>query len=263
MIAQLPPSPVQLQPPAQTQSHTQPPAQPQTATVEAYFALEAKATDKHEYSNGVITPMVGGTPNHNRIAGNLYAALYFALKKTDYDIFMTDQRLQIPEANRYTYPDILVTQGEIQLMPGRTDTLLDAVLIVEVLSDSTAEHDRTDKFANYKTLPSFQEYILINQYRAWVDHYWKQDDQTWMYSFYNDLSAMLTLKAVPFEIEVAELYDRVQLSVLPLDFLFSDDLPSDSQALDAPSSDSPSSDSISSDSASSDSQPLDSSTLDS
>lgn len=191
-----------------TQLQTPP---PQTHTAADYFALEATAIDKHEYHNGVITPMVGGTPNHNRIAGNLYAALYFALKKTEYDVFMTDQRLQIPEANRYTYPDIMVTQGEIQLMPGRTDTLLDALLIVEVLSKSTSEQDRTDKFAAYKTLPSFREYVLINQYRVWVEHYCKQDDRSWIYTSYNDPSNTLTLSTVPFEIEVAELYDRVQL----------------------------------------------------
>jgi Uma2 family endonuclease len=188
---------------------------PKTSTAEDYFALEAKATEKHEYHNGVITPMVGGTPNHNRITLNLAAALNLALKKTDCAVFMADQRLQIPHTNRYTYPDILITQGEIPLMPGRKDTLTDAILIVEVLSISTQDDDRTDKFAAYQTLPSFREYILIDQYRVWVDQYSKlegnPDDRSWIYTAYHDPGETLTLSTLPFQIEIAELYDRVQL----------------------------------------------------
>jgi len=185
------------------------------STVEDYFALEATALEKNDYNNGVITPMVGGTPNHNRIIGNLYAALYFALKNTEYDVFMTDQRLQIPNTNRYTYPDILVTQGDLQLSPGRTDTLTDAVLIAEILSNSTHENDRTQKFAAYQTLPSFQEYLLIDQYQVWVEQYCKQDDRHWRYTRYTDPNETLTFTQIPATLTIADLYDRVQFAPSP------------------------------------------------
>ena len=125
---------------------------------------------------------------------------------------MTDQRLQIPNTNRYTYPDILVTQGDLQLLSGRTDTLTDAVLNAEILSTSTQEDDRTQKFAAYQTLASFQEYFLIDQYRVWVEQYCKQDDRHWRYTNPNET---LTLTQISATLTIADLYDRVQFTPSP------------------------------------------------
>ncbi|WP_282560928.1 Uma2 family endonuclease [Trichothermofontia sichuanensis] len=95
---------------------------------------------------------------HNDIASNLLVALKLALKGQPYRIFITDQRLWIPVANLYTYPDVIVVAKPLMLQTGRTDTVTNPVFIAEVLSKATQDYDRGEKFLAYRTLPSFQEY---------------------------------------------------------------------------------------------------------
>ena len=99
--------------------------------------------------------MTGGTPDHNDIAGNLYILLKLALKGKAYRTFYVDQRLWIPAVNLYTYPDVMVLQKPIELQTERKDTVINPCFIVEVLSKSTQNYDRSEKFAAYRTIPSF------------------------------------------------------------------------------------------------------------
>ena len=108
--------------------------------------------------------MTGGTPNHNQLAGNFYEMLNFALKHQPYQVFVPDQRLWIPTRKIHTYPDIMVVKTPLEYEQGRKDTLVNPVMIAEVLSKSTKSYDRDEKFAAYRTIPSLQEYILIDQY---------------------------------------------------------------------------------------------------
>lgn len=153
--------------------------------------------------------MPGGTPNHNRIAGNFYAALNFAFKRQPYDVFVTDQRLWIPRKRIYTYPDVMIIQGELQLQEGRRDTLTNPMLIAEVLSSSTEAYDRSRKFAAYRTISSFQEYVLIDQYSMHIEQYYKTEPRQWIFSEHDGEEASLSLNSVPFEIALADLYDKV------------------------------------------------------
>lgn len=125
-------------------------------TAQEYLELEIAAETRNEYHNGEIIPMTGGTPNHNDIAGNLYILLKSALKGKNYRTFYADQRLWIPEVSFYTYPDIMVVPKPLELQSGRTDTVLNPCFIAEVLSRSTQNYDRSEKFAAYRTLPTFQ-----------------------------------------------------------------------------------------------------------
>lgn len=104
-------------------------------TPEEYLEFEVNSEERHEYINGEIVLMTGGTPNHNQIAGNFYAALNFALKRQPYRVFVTDQRLSIPHKRIYTYPGVMVVQGELQLQQGRRDTITNPLMIAEVLSE--------------------------------------------------------------------------------------------------------------------------------
>ncbi|KEI66972.1 hypothetical protein A19Y_2002 [Planktothrix agardhii NIVA-CYA 126/8] len=132
-------------------------------SLEEYLDFEVNSSERHEYIEGEIRPMTGGTPNHNQITGNLSATLNFALKRQPYRVFVTDQRLWIPKKRLYTYPDIMVIQGDIQLQEGRKDTITNPLILVEVLSASTRNYDKDEKFAAYRTLPTFQEiFSLIN-----------------------------------------------------------------------------------------------------
>jgi Uma2 family endonuclease len=178
-------------------------------TSEEYLELEVNSQERHEYINGEIVVMTGGTPNHNKIAGNFYAALNFALKRQPYQVFITDQRLWIPEKGIYTYPDVMVVDGELQLQEGRKDTITNPLIIGEVLSNSTKGYDKDDKFAAYRTIPTFQEYILIDQYKVHIEQYFKTDKKRWTFVEYDDLNETISLNSINFEIIIADIYDKV------------------------------------------------------
>lgn len=148
---------------------------------EEYLELEVNSEIRHEYIDGQIIPMTGGTPNHNQLALNLSGTLNFLLKRQPYRVFITDQRLWIPKRRIYTYPDVMVVQTPLEYQEGRKDTLVNPVMIAEVLSKSTKSYDRDEKFAAYRTISSFCEYILIDQYTMHVEHYCKTDNNKWIF----------------------------------------------------------------------------------
>ncbi|WP_204101764.1 MULTISPECIES: Uma2 family endonuclease, partial [Spirulina sp. CCY15215] len=148
---------------------------PPTITPKEYLDREIQSENRNEYINGEIIPMTGGTPNHNQIAGNLYATLNFAFKRQPYQVFFADQRLWIGDRQIYTYPDIAIVKGELIYQEGRKDTIINPCLIAEVLSKSTRSYDKDEKFAAYRSLPSFCEYLLIDQYSFHVEQYSKTE----------------------------------------------------------------------------------------
>ncbi|MEG3437895.1 Uma2 family endonuclease [Pannus brasiliensis CCIBt3594] len=176
---------------------------------EEYLEFEENSEERHEYIAGEIRLMTGGTPNHNKVAGNLYASLNFALKRQPYEVFMAELRLWIPEKRIHTYPDVMVISPPLEYAENRRDTVTDPLLIGEVLSRSTRNYDRGDKFIAYRTIPSFQEYILIDQYSPHVEHYRKTEPNQWIFTEYDGLDAVLSLSSVSLQIELADLYDKV------------------------------------------------------
>lgn len=182
-------------------------------TPEHYLELEIEAEERHEYINGEIILVPGGMPNHNRIVLNFAAALNYGLKRQPYDVFVTNQRLWIPDRQIYTYPDVIVVQGELQLQEGRKDTITNPIAIAEILSKSTETYDRIGKFAAYRTIPSFQEYILIDQYSIHIEHYAKTNPSQWTFSEYNGAEALLKLDTIPVEISLADIYEKVIFEV--------------------------------------------------
>lgn len=150
-------------------------------SAEEYLALEVEAEFRHEFRNGEIVEMAGGTPEHNEISRMFVFLLTAALRKQPYSIFVTDQRLWLPEVNRYTYLDVMITPRPPLLQPSRKDTVMNPILIAETLSDSTEAYDRGDKFTYDRTLESFQEYVLIEQSCPYVEHYVKQGDHEWLF----------------------------------------------------------------------------------
>jgi Uma2 family endonuclease len=174
-----------------------------------YLELEVISEYRHEYIDGQIIPMTGGTPNHNQIAGNFYAALNFALKRQPYRVFIADQRLWIPKKRIHTYPDVMVVAGSLEFSEGRKDTITNPLVICEVLSKSTRSYDLDEKFAAYRTIPSFQEYVLIDQYKNHVEQYSKTDENKWIFSEYEQESSILTLSTIQFQIPLSDIYDKV------------------------------------------------------
>ncbi len=178
-------------------------------TPEEYLEFEVNSEERHEYINGEIIPMTGGTPNHNQITGNFHAELNLALKRQPYRTFVAEQRLWIPEKRIHTYPDVMVVQGELQLEEGRRDTITNPLMIAEVLSKSTRSYDKDGKFAAYRSIPSFQEYLLIDQYEMHVEQYFKNDENSWTFSEYDDAKVTIYLKSLSFQFTLADIYDKV------------------------------------------------------
>jgi Uma2 family endonuclease len=176
---------------------------------EEYLKLEEAAEFKSEYHDGKIIPMTGGTPNHNQIALNLSGALNYATKGQPYRIFMNDLRLWIPSKRVYTYPDVMLVAGKLEFAEGRKDTITNAVMVAEVLSKSTADYDRGGKFKLFRSIPSFREYVLIDQYEMHVEQFCKTDNNKWVLSEYDGADAILVLSSVQFEMSLGEMYDRV------------------------------------------------------
>jgi Uma2 family endonuclease len=181
-----------------------------TYTADEYLALELKSDTRHEYRNGEISPMTGGTPAHNQIAVAFNALLWIVLRGQAYSIFSADQRLWIPDRNLYTYPDSMVISRPVELQSGRKDTVTNPILIAEVLSDSTKAYDRDEKFAAYRTIATFQEYLLIGQYEPHVEQYVKQNANQWLFTEHKGQDARVKLSSIPVEITLADLYEDVE-----------------------------------------------------
>lgn len=176
---------------------------------EDYLKLEETAEFKHEYRDGEIIPMTGGTTNHNQIVGNAYFQLKLALRGQNYRFFMSDVRLWVPDYRLYTYPDLMLIRGEVIYHENRRDTVLNPLVIVEVLSKSTENYDRGDKFKFYRSIPEFQEYILIDQYQYSVEQFVKTEAGKWQLNFYESAESILTLSTLEFQMNLTDLYEQV------------------------------------------------------
>ncbi|MGD2182014.1 Uma2 family endonuclease [Lusitaniella coriacea] len=183
-------------------------------TIDEYLELEIPSETRNEYYNGDIIPMTGGTPAHNRISGNLYIALSLGLKRKPYEVFYADQRLWIPSRSLYTYPDVMVLPKPLELQTGRKDTVVNPFFIAEVLSKSTQNYDRGEKFVAYRTIPTFREYLLIDQYRVHVEHHVKTAAHQWLFSEYDDPNVTLSLSTFEITIQIAELYENIDFSTV-------------------------------------------------
>lgn len=176
---------------------------------EEYLTLEEAAEYKSEYYDGEIVPMTGGTTNHNQIALNVSVALSIAFKRKDYRVFMGDVRLWIPKRRIYTYPDVMVIAGKPEYFEQRKDTVINPQVIVEVLSKSTKAYDRGGKFKFYQTIPSFQEYVLIDQSQRSIEQYSKQENKRWSYYVYDEEDLALVFSSFSVEVSLEDIYEKV------------------------------------------------------
>lgn len=179
-------------------------------TPEEYLAREEKAEYKSEYYDGEIRMMAGGTRDHSAIAVNTIVALANALEKTPCTVLNSDMRLLVSPQGNYTYPDAMVISGKTVFQTGRTDVVTNPVLIVEVLSASTREHDRIEKFALYKQIESLQEYVLVDSERMLVSVLRREGDgRKWTIEFLNNAADVLVLESLQVEIPLAKIYAKI------------------------------------------------------
>jgi Uma2 family endonuclease len=174
-------------------------------SLDEYRAIAEIANEKCEYHDGEIITMTGGTLNQSLIMGNIFFFLKLLLRDTQFVTVNGEMRIWIPDYRCGVYTDTMVFNGKPQLNGDRKDEALNPYLIVEVLSPSTEEYDRTDKFQMYRSIPSFCEYLLIRQNKVFVEHY-SQKSQDWIYKDFDSLDRSVLLESMNIEVSIAEIY---------------------------------------------------------
>lgn len=178
-------------------------------TAEQYLALEDVSETKHEYYDGVIYNMAGGTPDHNLISMNIGAALNRHLEATPCRVFDSDMRILVEDEELYTYPDVSVVCGKLQFAPKSKLTLINPLILVEVMSPSTRAYDRGQKFKFYKKIRSLQELMLVEADRAHVEVLRRISRGQWTIEIYNGLDAVAALNSIECEISLRQIYAKV------------------------------------------------------
>ncbi len=183
-----------------------------TYTVEEYFALDERAEEKLEFHNGKIITMSGGTTKHSEIALKIGAALLYLLEDKPFRIYNSDIKIQIPAYHKFVYPDAAVVSVQPVYYQGRRDTITNPLLIVEVLSPSTEQYDRKGKFMEYRTLPSFKEYVLVEQDRPMVTTFFRNEAGHWEDTDISGLEQSVRLRSVDCEIPLARIYKNIDFA---------------------------------------------------
>lgn len=179
-------------------------------TEEEYRDGEEISTVKHEWLNGVVYAMAGGTYKHTKIAGNVHSTAQTELKGKPCSAHNSEQRVKIESNGQEVYPDAVIFCPPSRFVGKGDSTLLTPKVIFEVLSESTQNYDRTGKFALYKTIPTLEEYVLIEQNRIWVDHY-RRVGEDWLHRSYNESGSVLKLNSVEIEMPLDDIYDELEL----------------------------------------------------
>ena len=178
-------------------------------TPEEYIAAERKATLKSEYLSGEIIAMSEASDTHNLITMNTSTGLYNQLIERRCRVYASDMRVGISAGVSYFYPDIAVTCYKPRFEDDVFDTLINPQVVIEVLSDSTANYDRGEKFRRYRQLKSLQEYLLISQDQVYVEHYLRQGKQ-WILSEFSALENVLPLASIGAELSLNQIYRFVE-----------------------------------------------------
>jgi len=153
--------------------------------------------------------MTGGATEHNKIALNFCRRFPLSISDRDYEIYMNDVRFWIEAQRIYTYPDVMVVQGP-PIYEGKSKAMIvNPQIILEVLSDSTQSYDRTEKFRYYRSISSFREYLLVDQYNYYVEKFFKTEDEQWIYEAYESEESVIRLNSVEFQITCHDHTDRV------------------------------------------------------
>jgi len=179
-------------------------------TEEEYLALERKAEYRSEYIDGEVYAMAGASWKHDQIVQDLGLSLRSKLRGTRCRTFGDNVRVRIPQTRMYTYPDLGIVCGPPQFADDQKGTLVNPIVLIEVLSDSTRNYDQGDKFAHYRRLESLREYVMLEQDAPHVEHYTRQADGSWLLREYDGLDARVTLASAGCELALAEIYENLE-----------------------------------------------------
>ena len=185
--------------------------QPRTLlTPEEYLEIERKAEFRSEYHAGEMFAMAGARQAHNLVNGNTYRDLANQLRHTRCQVYSNEMRVRIPAADLYTYPDIVVVCDQPQFADEEFDTLLNPVVLVEVLSPSTEAYDRGKKFEYYGSLPSLREYLLLATEYMHADLFTREPGGKWILSSASGIEESIVFSSIPCRLALKDLYEKVE-----------------------------------------------------
>lgn len=176
-------------------------------TPEEYLAAERIATEKHEYYHGEIFAMSGASVNHNKIFRKLFLAFGHQLKGRDCQPYGRDLRIHIPLNTLYTYPDISIICGEPELADNQFDNVINPSVIIEILSKSTRNCDKGEKFTLYRDIDTLQEYILVDSEKIHIEKHIRNKDNSLQLTEFKNIENSLLITTVNVQIELRDIYE--------------------------------------------------------
>lgn len=184
----------------------------QTYTFEEYLVMEEAAEYKSEFHGGKVVAMAGGSFDHNTIGQNAGSAITNQLRSKNKScrVANSDQKIYINDYEKGVYPDVSVICDKPNFHNNRKDVITNPILVVEVLSPSTEGYDRGQKFTQYRSIPSFREYVLIAQDKAWVESFYKVEEDVWRISNAEGLDSKIQLFSLDIEITLADIYHLLE-----------------------------------------------------
>jgi Uma2 family endonuclease len=183
----------------------------QKFTIKEYLEMENAAVEKHEYYKGEIFAMSGAKVPHNVISVNLLVALSNKLKGKRCKPYNSDQRIHIEANTLFTYPDISIICEEVVTLNNDDYNVLNPTVIIEVLSPSTKNYDRGEKFKLYRDIPALKEYILVDSESIHVEVFRLNDTHHWELEEFNVISDLLQIKSINETVSLSEVYDGVKI----------------------------------------------------
>jgi Uma2 family endonuclease len=183
-----------------------------TYTLLEYLNSESRASEKHIFIKGKIIPKAGGTARHNEISANVIAALNIAIRSVvdqKYRLYTSDMKIWMPARERSYYPDALVIAERPNFYEGRKDIITNPLLIVEVMSPSSEDSDRGAKFYDYRTISTFQEYLLLHQEQPQATRCVRQGDDLWRLTDFEGMDAVIELASIGQSVRLADLYHNI------------------------------------------------------
>lgn len=182
-------------------------------TPQQYLARERRSQTKSEYLDGEVFAMTGASERHNLIAGNTFASLHGQIKARPCNVYPSDMRVKVVATGLYTYPDIAVVRGPVELEDENRDTLLNPTVIIEIPSKSTAAYDRGEKFEHYRKIPSLLEYVLISQDKCLVERYQRQPNHRWLLSEASSLQDVVELPTIGCVLALVDVHEKAIVAV--------------------------------------------------
>ena len=191
------------------------PAEKHRYTIAEYLALEEKAQERHEFHDGEILMMSGGTYRHSAICSNLNRFLGNRLDGKPSRPLDSNMRVRIAAQSKYLYPDTSVLCGPPAFDPDdpKETTILNPRIVFEVLSDSTESYDRGAKFQMYRQIPSLEEYVLVSQSGPLVETFLRQPAGGWLLQTWKDLQSAASLQSVQIDLPLSEIYFGVDFQI--------------------------------------------------